>query len=118
MNTYEFITACTTKTDKYWICNDYIRPVTITAESLTEAINQYRESINNQYNVTISNNALKNKQPMYHDTPAGAVQTGYVITGYMDLFTYDDRRRKWISQYIDLWITIKTIVNTIFPEEA
>ena len=50
---------------------------------------------------------------MYIDTDTGEKQVGYVITGKTD---FEDRvNYKWSVQYIDLWVTILTIVDTIFP---
>ena len=63
--------------------------------------------------ITISNNALKNKDPMYVGIAGGgAKQVGYVITGKTD---FEDRENyRWSSQYIDLWVTILTVTDTDF----
>ena len=49
---------------------------------------------------------------MYVDTSNEAKQVGYVITGkagFEDRYNY-----KWSEQYIDLWVTILTVVDTDF----
>ena len=55
---------------------------------------------------------MKNKKPMYIDTDTGAKQVGYVITGKTDFDRGD--YSGYSSQCIDLWITIQTIVETVF----
>ena len=63
--------------------------------------------------VIISNNAIKNKKPMYVDTIDGNTkQVGYVITAQTDF--PDENNYNWNKQYIDLWVNILTIVDTEF----
>ena len=54
---------------------------------------------------------MLNRQPMYIDTENGAKQTGYVITGKTDFQTDSGR---WVSNYINLWVNILTVVDTEF----
>ena len=62
--------------------------------------------------ITISDNAIKNKTPMYVDTKDGkSKQIGYVLTGKTD---FQDDQGNWISQYIELWVEILTITETNF----
>ena len=66
--------------------------------------------------IQISNNAIKNKNPMYVDTTDGnAKQVGYVITAKTEF--QDNDNYKWSTQYIDLWVTILTIEDTEFKTE-
>lgn len=109
---YQFKTTATMKpynNKKWWIDSGIIREITTKADSLTEALRQYQEAVQEHYYITISDNALKTKAPMYHDTKSGeAVQVGYVLTASTD---FDNDRRGWVKQYIDLWVTIKTVSN-------
>ena len=91
---------------KWWIDSDIIRPVYIESESLKKAVEEYAEIVNNKYFIEISKTAIKRKNPMYIDTENGAKQIGYVITGKCD---FDNDGCGWVSQYIDLWVTITTI---------
>ena len=113
MKNYIFETTTTMKeynNEKWWINHDVVQPIRISAESVTEALRQYKEKVE-EFGVTISENALKTKNPMYVDTVGGVKQTGYVITGQMD---FNDNYYRWVKQYIDLWVTIITVVDTEF----
>lgn len=113
MKNYIFKTTATMKeynNKKWWIDHDVVQPICISAESVTEALRQYREKVE-EFGVTISKNALKTKDPMYVDTVDGVKQTGYVITGQTD---FNDNYYRWVKQYIDLWVTIITVVDTEF----
>ena len=112
MKKYFFRTTATMKyynNKNWWIDRDIIRDIYINAENVAAAIEQYKKIACDTYGINISNNALKNKDPMYIDTDAGAVQTGYVITASCDF--NDDINYKWIKQYIDLWVNISIIEN-------
>lgn len=116
MNNYIFKTTTTMKeynNKKWWIDSDIIREIRIAADNIQEALNQYREIASEKYGVSISTNAIKNKSPMYVDTANGdAKQVGYVITGKTE---FEDRDNyKWSTQYIDLWVTILTVIDTEF----
>ena len=109
--TYFFRTTATMKpynNKNWWIDADIIRNIYIDAENINEALKQYQELTRDKYGVNISNNALKNRSPMYIDTVNGKPQQkGFVITAQTDF--NDNRRYKWVSQYIDLWIDISII---------
>ena len=116
MKNYIFRTTTTMKeynNRKWWIDRDIVTDKYITAENVTAALEQYRTEVENKHYITISNNALKNKSPMYIDTVDGDVkQVGFVITGKTE---FEDRdKRKWSTQYIDLWVNIITVVDTEF----
>lgn len=102
---------------KWWIDSDIIREIRITADNLKQALEQYRETVINKYYIDISRNALKNKSPMYIDDRNGnARQVGYVITGKTEFDKGD--YTGYSTQYIDLWVTVLTVINTEFPEEV
>lgn len=115
MANYIFKTTTTMKeynNKKWWIDSDLIREIRIQAENLRDALMEYKEYVSEAAGVEISNNALKNKEPMYVDTQDEAKQVGYVITG--KTFFEDIDNYKWSEQYIDLWVTILTVVDTDF----
>lgn len=116
MKNYIFKTTTTMKEynfKKWWIDGDIITEKRITAANLAAALEKYREMVADSHYITISRNALKTKEPMYIDTPTGAKQCGYVITGKMD---FQKDSGEWVSQYIDLWVSILTIIDTDFEE--
>jgi hypothetical protein len=96
---------------KWWINNDVVRDMRIEAESVKQALKVYQENVKEKDYIIISDNALKTKKPMYVDTKEGNVkQVGYVITGQTE---FVDSGR-WSKQYIDLWVTIITVIDTEF----
>ena len=85
---------------KWWIDSDIIRKITVDAENVEQALKQYQQTVKERDYIEISNNALKNKNPMYRDTANGdARQVGFVITGKTDF--RNDQNYKWTVQYID-----------------
>lgn len=116
MNNYIFKTTATMKEyncRKWWIDSNIITEKRITAANIAEALQQYRERVTNEHYISISDNAAKNKSPMYIDTPTGTKQKGYVITAKTD---FQDDFGRWTAQYIDLWIDILTVTETDFTE--
>lgn len=119
MATYRFDTTATMKkynTRKWWIDSGIIRPITVTAETLVQALAKYQEEAAERYGVTISKNALATKSEMYQDTADGeAVQCGYVITGSTE---FEGNGWQLVKQYIDLWVTVSVIVNPFVEVQA
>lgn len=115
MAKYIFRTTTTMKpynNKNWWIDGDIIPTKHIEADSVKDALQVFREIVDNQHYISISDRALKNKSPMYRDTEDGnALQVGYVITGKTE-FQRDSG--EWVTQYIDLWVEIITTVATIF----
>ena len=107
MKSYIFKTTATMKKynhNKWFIAADIVPYMRINADSVENALEIYRERVEEKYGVTISKNAIKNKSEMFVDIPdGGAKQVGYVITGSTD---FDDNGHGWVKQYIDLWVTI------------
>lgn len=116
MKKYLFTTTTTMKeynNKKWWIDSDIIRDKYISAENIDEALEKYRESVKENEYILISNNAMKNKNPMYVDmVNGGTKQIGYVITAKTEF--EDKENYKWSTQYIDLWVRILTIEETEF----
>lgn len=95
---------------KWWIDSGIVREIQITADNLPAALEQYREIVEEKHCISISAHAIKNRNPMYIDTPDGEKQIGFVITGKTDF----ESNYKWVTQYIDLWVTVLTVIDTIF----
>ena len=114
MNKYLFKTTTTMREynkDKWWIDPNIVKDKYINAENLNEVLKEYKDLVEKEY-ITISNNAIKNKAPMYVDTKDGqSKQIGYVLIGKTD---FQDDQGNWISQYIELWVEILTITETNF----
>lgn len=109
---FQFKTSATMKpynNKKWWIDSGIIREITIEAESIQNAFEQYQETVHDKYYVDISKNALKTKTAMYKDGANGEPQQcGYVITAKTD---FDNEHREWVTQYIDLWVAVSVVLN-------
>lgn len=85
----------------------------INADSVENALEIYRERVEEKHFINISKNAIKNKSEMFADLSDGSVkQVGYVITGKTEFDRGD--YSGYSTQYIDLWVTILTVVDTVF----
>lgn len=116
MINYMFDTSVTMKEynrKKWWIDSKIISPTIIQAENLKAALQKFVAYCDKMC-ITISNNALKNKNPMYIDLKSGDVkQIGYVITGQYD---FQDNYYKWSKQYINLWVRINEVNDVNFDD--
>ena len=113
---YIFKTTATMKeynNKKWYIDDDIISDMRIDADSVENALEIYRERVEEKHYITISKNAIKNKSEMFADLSDGSVkQVGYVITGKTEFDRGD--YSGYSTQYIDLWVTILTVVDTVF----
>lgn len=113
---YIFKTTATMKeynNKKWYIDGGIVSDMRIDADSVENALEIYRERVKEKHGITISKNAIKNKSEMFVDLSNGGVkQVGYVITGKTEFDKGD--YTGYSTQYIDLWITILTVVDTVF----
>lgn len=113
---YIFKTTATMKeynNKKWYIDGGIVSDMRINADSVENALEIYRERVEEKHYITISQNAIKNKSEMFADLSDGSVkQVGYVITGKTEFDRGD--YSGYSTQYIDLWITILTVVDTVF----
>ena len=64
MKNYILKTTATMKphnSKNWWIDPGIVREIHITAENVRDALNQYREIVEDKYYITVSDNALRNK---------------------------------------------------------
>lgn len=113
---YIFKTTATMKeynNKKWYIDGGIISDMRINADSVENALEIYREQVEEKHYINISKNAIKNKSEMFADLSDGSVkQVGYVITGKTEFDRGD--YSGYSTQYIDLWVTILTVVDTVF----
>ena len=113
---YIFKTTATMKeynNKKWYIDGGIVSDMRINADSVENALEIYREQVEEKHYINISKNAIKNKSEMFIDLSDGSVkQVGYVITGKTEFDKGD--YTGYSTQYIDLWITILTVVDTVF----
>lgn len=114
---YIFKTTATMKeynNKKWYIDGGIVSDMRINADSVENALEIYRERVEEKHYITISKNAIKNKSEMFVDLSdgGGAKQVGYVITGKTEFDRGD--YSGYSTQYIDLWVTILTVVDTVF----
>lgn len=113
MNKYLLRTTATMKpynNKHWWIEGGIIAPITIEAHDVPEALNLYRQHVEEHHYVTISSHAIRTKSPMFRDNRDGdPIQVGYVITGKTE---FEDRNGgRWSAQYIDLWVEVTQTIN-------
>lgn len=113
---YIFKTTATMKeynNKKWYIDGGIVSDMRINADSVENALEIYREQVEEKHYINISKNAIKNKSEMFADLLDGSVkQVGYVITGKTEFDRGD--YSGYSTQYIDLWVTILTVVDTVF----
>lgn len=113
---YIFKTKATMKeynNKKWYIDGGIVSDMRINADSVENALEIYREQVEEKHYITISKNAIKNKSEMFVDLSNGSIkQVGYVITGKTEFDKGD--YTGYSTQYINLWITILTVVDTVF----
>ena len=118
MKTYLFKTNTYVKpmdSGKWWIDHKLVSNVYIRANRLYEALKEYQKRIEDDYGITISDHAIKNKEPIFRDDENGnPIQVGYIITGKT---LFDNGGRGWVDKYIDLWIEIQEVKNPFIKEE-
>lgn len=115
---YRFETTATMKeynSSKWCIDSGIVRPVEVEADDLKTALEEWRETVIDRDDIQVSNNAIRKKSPMYIDTAAGPKQVGFVITGKTEFDEGD--YGGWITQYINLWVSVRRI-ETIDEWEA
>lgn len=95
---------------KRWYIDNYVSNIQISACNLGDALDGYVSCLET-VGITVSKNALKNKEPMYKDFKDGSTrQVGYVLTGK----TSFDNDNGCVDKYIDIWVEILTITPTNF----
>lgn len=113
---YIFKTTATMKeynNKKWYIDRGIVSDMRINADSVENALEIYREQVEEKHYINISKNAIKNKSEMFVDLSDGNIkQVGYVITGKTEFDKGD--YTGYSTQYINLWVTILTVVDTVF----
>lgn len=113
---YIFKTTATMKeynNKKWYIDGGIVSDMRIEANSVENALEIYRKQVEEKHCIIISKNAIKNKSEMFVDlSDGGAKQVSYVITGKTEFDKGD--YTGYSTQYIDLWVTILTVVDTVF----
>ena len=113
---YIFKTTATMKeynNKKWYIDGGIVSDMRINADSVENALEIYRERVEEKHFINISKYAIKNKSEMFADLSDSSVkQVGYVITGKTEFDRGD--YSGYSTQYINLWITILTVVDTVF----
>lgn len=118
MATYRLETTTTMKpynNEKGYIDPQMVRPIEVQADSVTEALNLWRNIVQERDYIEISRNAMRTKSPMHQGYKDGRTeQVGYVITGKADFDKGD--YTGYCSQYIELWVHIIVVTIPNFEE--
>lgn len=113
---YSFDTSTTVKEKdrgKWWLDKDLVRTIELEASSLCEALEKYRQIVNDRTDVRISKNAMQKKENMFIDRRFGerSKQIGYVITGST---CFERENGDLVNKFIDLWVEIRVITYPSF----
>lgn len=113
---YSFNTSTTVKEKdrgKWWLNDDLVKTIELEASNLCEALEKYRQIVNDRYYVQISKNAVHKKEKMFMEIkPEGrSKQIGYVITGST---CFERENGGFINKFIDLWVEIRVISYPVF----
>ena len=113
---YNFDTSATLKEkdrEKWWMDKDLVRTIELEASSLMEALEKYRQIVNDRTDVQISKNAIQKKQNMYMEIKPGgqSKQIGYVITGST---YFECENGGFVNKFIDLWVEIRVVSYPTF----
>lgn len=90
MNTYLFKTTTTMKeynNKKWWIDSDVVKEIEIEAENVNTALKEYQKEVTEKFYIEISDNAIKNKNPMYIDTDTGKNKLAMLLLAKLILKT-------------------------------
>ena len=113
---YSFNTSAALKEkdrEKWWLDEDLVKTIELEANNLMEALEKYREIVNDTYDVQISKNAMHKKENMYMDIKPGgrSKQIGYVITGST---SFEREHGGFVNKFIDLWVEIRVVSYPAF----
>ena len=90
--------------EKFFIMSDYVDNVAIDAPSVSAALQLYREKLDNEYGIEISDHAIKNREYIYNNAgnPCGYAMTGKTLIA--------DRSANYCGyQYIDVYARINVL---------
>lgn len=113
---YSFDTTTTVKEKdrgKWWCDRDLVKIIELKANNLCEALEKYRQIVNDGTGIQISKNAIQQKENMYSDSRSFGKnhQVGYVLTGST---YFENNNGDMIKKFVDLWIEIRTITYPSF----
>lgn len=113
MNKYLFSTYTCVKPyldKKYWVDGDIIRDRYINADTVEDALIEFKDKAAKEDGIIISKNAMKRKNKMYRDYNGTSAQTGFVITGKTEIYDRD-YNINGVNVYLDLWVKIEKVTN-------
>ena len=107
MKKYLITSNVTTVESDFWIDASIIPDFCTTAESMEDALKVWFDHVESKACLFISMTARKKREPIFIDTPTGAVQVGYIFVAPTEVnFNY-----KWKRRRVHIWATINEIIN-------
>lgn len=91
----------------FWIDANIVPDFCTTAESVEDALKVWFDQVESKAALSISKTARKKREPIYIDTPTGAVQVGYILVASTEV----DFNYKWKRRRVHIWATINEIIN-------
>lgn len=113
---YSFKTSTTLKEKdrgKWWLDYCLVKTIELEASNLYDALDKYRQVVNDMEIVQISKNAIQKREKMFMEIKPGghSKQIGYVING-STCFQRDNG--DLVNKFIDLWVEIRVITYPTF----
>mgnify|MGYP001165613235 FL=1 len=93
--------------DKWWLDDDIIKQIEITAEDVHQALELFIKEQNEDGYVSFSKSAIKNKGNIYIYTDNKPIQVGYSLIGKTAF--EEDKKGGYIDKYIKVCIEIQEI---------
>lgn len=93
----------------FWIDANIVPDFYTTAESVEDALKVWFDHVESKAALSISKTSRKKREPVFIDTPTGAVQVGYTFVAPIEI----DFNYKWKRRRVRIWAEINEIINPL-----
>lgn len=97
MKTFLFDTTVTPNSHDFWYDSEYVKNISVNAETISDAKEQYAKIIMERYGIEISKSSRERPHKMYSDTDGKQVQVGFIFTGMTEIYFGAQLKRRFVS---------------------